>query len=258
MMSFSRSGETLVQRHLSQNNELHIGYDLNLKDTTKEIQLKKFLRLKNPSELSELEAHKFGISRKKIIAKAIWPNHNQRGFILARHPLPIIASVASKYKEVLSEQFSNKIDRVCSYVNALYGTRLSKYYSLDDIVLKLAVAYSHRMRTAYETGEPIVHYELFVNDHKSVLEKLCAKLDIHINDDMLFPERNFGEEDIGHGGLHLSSPVDSSRAFLKTKHLSQRQVDIVLYVCAEVMELFGYKENINSGMINELCDDRFS
>jgi len=257
MMSFSRSGETLLQRHLSQNNELHIGFNLNFKDVKNEIRLNKYLRLKNPSELSELEAHKFGITKRKIIAKAIWPNRNQRGFILARHPLPIIASVASKYNQVLSEDFGNKIDRICSYVNALYGTRLSKYHSLDDIVLKLAVAYSHRMRIAFESGDPIVHYELFVNDHESVLKKICVKLGININNDMIFPERNFGREDVGHGGFKLNSPVDKSKAFLKINHLSQHQIDTVLYVCAESMELYGYTENINNEMINELCDDRF-
>lgn len=259
MMSFSRSGETLLQRHLSQCGGLAVGYNLMAIDNRNENRLNAFLRDNNPATLPDHVAKRLAVTSPKVVAKAIWPSPAQRrGFILCRHPVAIISSIASNHREDRAEERSRKLARICGYVHPQYATALATESSLDMVALRVAQAWSHRMRVAFHSGVPIVHYERFVLDHPSVLRRLCTHLGVDCTKRVIDAHEEFEAGEIGHGRFDLSSSVDPGRAFSKAKYLTERQRQIVNYICAETMDLYGYTEKTDNQLVDDLCADRFA
>ncbi len=259
MLSFSRSGETLLQRHLAQCNGLKVGYDLYSKDSKLEIQLKKFLMDSNPSGLDREVANDFGIAEEKLLAKAIWlDNRQNQGFILVRHPFSIVSSVLANYSSRNAMQKSDKLARICGYVHPNYEKFLRSESSMDMLVVKVAQAWGHRMREAYNSGLPIVHYERFVWNPDEMLKKICNHLNVDCNSRVLNAYKAYQPGELGHGGITLSSPIDSKRAFANLGILSELQKGLIQYICAEPMDLFGYTERADiENILSALCSDRF-
>lgn len=239
MMSFSRSGETLLQRHLAQNPKLHIGYDLSVKDSSPEIRLKRHLMRHNPTSLSPDEVEQFGVTAGKVVAKAIWPHENQSGFILARHPLAIVGSIAAKHTARKAQSLAEKISRICGYVDPALQM-LPSGSDLDSLTVKIASAWAARMRRALASGSPVIRYEDFVTDHESALSILCQQLGVDLTPEMLAPEKAYPTGMMGHGGLRLDAPIDPARAFATASGLSEWQRETTLAICADTMRRLGY------------------
>lgn len=258
MMSFARSGETLMLRHLSQSDELQIGYGLTKKETAQGEMLANSLMKDSPKSLSQKQKKSIGLNDNVLVAKTYWVNDSQKsGFVLVRHPLAIVSSVAAKYKPANSVKFSAKIDRICSYVDPSFAQRMNAETSMDMIALKLAVAWSNMMRSAHAMGTPIVHYERFVSDHRTQLEKISRYLGVACTEKLIDAHALYEKDSLGHGGLVLSSEVDPKQAFSKVKHLTEKQKNIVQFITSDVRALYGYDDDLNPSMLDRLCCDRF-
>lgn len=251
LLSFSRSGETLVSRHLALSSEIQVGYNLYARDREKEAQLNSFLRSQgSPRHLSQSEVEKFDVRVPKVFAKAIYPHASQTGIVLSRHPLAVANSIVNIFRRDDSEQVAKRVNRLVGYVDPSLQ-ELSPQVEENSIITKWSIAWSIRMAQAFALQQPVVRFEELVVEPDREFSRITQALSIDFTAKMKFADCFFPSNLTGHGGINLSQPISPGAAEPRLS-LSDRQIHTVLRECEETMEMFGYGQEFTADPVHLL------
>ena len=144
MASLARSGETLVQKYLSAHSKIHICHNLYKDDSPKEIALFEHLMTRKSRSIGVRHPMARHLKSKKgdalVIKQGVWNHpHPFNGFVLARNPLSVFASLWTYdikerggspelnwvYNIERMKRWLGKMDEACSAMGLAYESQMA-------------------------------------------------------------------------------------------------------------------------------------
>lgn len=257
MASFSRSGETLMQRCLNAHPDIEVVHQIREPDTREDMELFRFLTNSRDTTLSsghELLAHKKLTDRSVLVLKnAVWVHKAPRkGFILIRNPFSLAVS-SYRHTERPDSEINHRKQQIrwCKGIDSL----MLPYVRHADNLSSWMALYTRKMMYDYNTGLPIVRYEDFILDPEKYLRKIVRHLGLEWSDRVLQSHTDYEEGELGHGKIELWQPIHSKSSD-KYKNLTRQQLGLVYSLTAPVLDAYGYRwdgSTVNPGEF----DDRF-
>ena len=226
MNSFSRSGETLMQRTL--NAHKNISTLIQLKKTGTEIKLQydifKTIKKNKPNTitLSEKEISELNIPANTdilLVKNAIFLNKEKKySFMLLRNPY----SVYSSYKKMVASQKDPR-QQMKNWV-----------HNIDSNLLGI-------INTGDFLDAFMSKYENFINDPENTLRSLLSDLSINWDPSILTAHENYEVGKTGHGGIKLWQPIRGEKAGKLPLDLSSSEMDRIYGYCSTIMDKVGYR-----------------
>lgn len=245
MSSFSRSGETLMQRCLQAHPQIEVVHQIREPDSPEDLELFSHLRFSSgPSDLdieSSLLAHR-KISRGTVLLlkNAVWTHRGaRRGFVLIRNPFSVVVSAYrhTANPESDAHQRSQQL-RWCRTIDR----HMIPFIEKSDNLTGWLVLYNRKMMHDRRSGLPFVRYEDFVADPEPVLRRIVAHLGLEWSPRVLESHLDYKEGEIGHGNIKLWQPIHTGSVD-KYKTLSPDIASQVYSLTSEVLRAYGYGWN---------------
>ncbi|MDI7862100.1 sulfotransferase [Rhizobiaceae bacterium n13] len=257
MASFSRSGETLVQRCLNAHPDIEVVHQIRDPDTKEDMELFRFLKRSGNSALASnnrLLAHKKLHDRSVLVLKnAVWIHKGPRqGFILVRNPFSLAVS-SFRHNENPDSEVTHRKQQV-RWCNGIDSLMLPYVRTTDNLSAWMAL-YTRKMLHDFNSGLPIVRYEDFIADPERSLRKIVRHLGLEWSDRLLQSHADYEQGEIGHGKIKLWRPIHQNSSE-KYKRLTHQQLGLVYSLTAPVLDAYGYRWD--GSTIEALdFDDRF-
>ena len=254
MSSFSRSGETILQRVLGAHRDIEIVHHLALEDSWRDIALARHLRNRKatamPARHPLLLHRKLGGRSVLLLKNATWTHrHPYKGFILARNPISVCTRV------VKSRPNKVRAKRQRRWATGIDPALLADLDDMSPLQAQCELI-TRKLVAAHETGLPIVHYERFVREPEPILRKLVAHLGLDWDPAVLTSESAYREGEVGHGKNPLWLPVhdgaiDKYLAIDKSLRLDIHRMTKPLF------DLYGYTFDDGVVGLRDDAEDRF-
>lgn len=249
MASMARSGETVLLRTLQQHSQIHVVHNLRKQDNEFEENLFKHLMQHPKTTIGKFSKHlrsvDIGSDQVLLLKQSVWEHRSSfKGFILARNPLSIFASL--KFYDVPKSQmnwenyWSENTARFKRWLSDIDPALLSGFENLSAVG-QFCKFYNRRMGSLFDLGLPIIYYEKFVIDPETSLRKIMNLFGISWEDTMLFSHTNYAKSEEGHGKVDLSKPINSDSICKYNDLLSENELSEILDATREVYELYGYE-----------------
>jgi hypothetical protein len=209
MTSFARSGETLLQRSLNAHprimtlQQIKAGVDPAARKILNKIRQSRSTSVWLPGKFA---AKRGGPGTLLLVKNGVWTHHYPyRGFVLARNPFSIVASM-KRYAIDHLETEEYRRSRLARWAKGI-APSLVKATATESETILLAQLYLKQMSAALDTGHLAIRYEDFINDPEAELRRIVACLGLPWDDRVLSAEKDYPEGEIGHGGIELWKPI---------------------------------------------------
>ena len=244
MASFSRSGETLMQRCLNAHPDIEVVHQINKPDAPADLEL--FLHLLDMEGRSIAPGHPLARHRQLrknsilLLKNAVWIHpYPRKGFILVRNPFSLVASAhrenpppnQAKKQRIQQKRWARGID-----------PHLIPMMQKGRTLPGFLALYSRKMLQDRRDGLPFLRYEDFILNPEFWLRKIVAHLDLPWNDRVLKSHEDYIEGMKGHGGIKLWQPINPG-SLDKYKSLSSNTLSHIYGITHEVFERYGYTWN---------------
>jgi hypothetical protein len=260
MASFSRSGETLLLRHLAAHEEISVPYNLEASENETSIRVLDLMRYNVPDMLSASEALELGISTPVVVAKQIWEHPKPfNGFILVRNPVSVVASIIRHLSKGEDAQITRNgyLRRWAGYVDEGYSGLIDSCSENDAFISMVTALWSRRMRHLLGTGLPIVHYERLVTDPATCLHKIISLFGMSGSTAVIEAHTAYANQHLGHGGNDLSRAIDGNSLSVYRSVLTAEQINLIKVIGYETARLYGYQLYGSEIAVAADFDDRF-
>lgn len=248
MASMARSGETLLQRHIQAHPQVLVTHNLKEEDAGDELRL--FRHLKRSPRLSISASSRllrsFDTGKKTVLflKQGVWEHRFPfRGFVLARNPLAIFASLWTyDLKEKGGSPEANwkyNVERLVRWLGDIDPLLIPGFLALEP-EQQFALFYNRRMSALLGTGLPIVFYENVVREPEIEFKRICKILGVDFEESVLLAHSNYSESAIGHGHIELARPIDTKSLDKFLEVLTPEQIDCVAKLTEEVASQYGY------------------
>ncbi|WP_027179393.1 hypothetical protein [Maridesulfovibrio bastinii] len=241
MASFSRSGETVLLRHLNAHPEIVVPYNIKAQETERSLQLFDYVRNNNVSSLSDKECAQFGIKKPVVLLKQIWEHiHSFNGFILVRNPASVVSSILRQAKDGDIHKVISNVRRWAGMIDESLSLPISDNIDRKNMIAAIASTWARRMQGLYNTEKQVFYYEDFVCNPEINLRRICKHLNINFAEEMLHAHKNYKEGIIGHGGIQLSSKIHTRSLYSYQDELTQEEFDLIRIITLPIANAFGY------------------
>lgn len=241
MASFSRSGETLMQRCLGGHPKIEVVHQLHEPDTKGDLSLFRFLRNYDSTTISanhpRLAHRKLKPGTVLLLKNAVWTqNHPRNGFILIRNPFSIVASAFRDAPD--ADRAERQKDQQVRWAKTI-DPLMMPAMSTDPTIVGFTALYARKMLHDIQSGLPFVRYEDFIQDPEKILRQIVAHMGLDWHDNTLKSHEAYKEGDIGHGGIKLWQAVHA-RSETKYKDLSAAAQSMTYSITHEALRAYGY------------------
>jgi len=241
MASFSRSGETLMQRCLNAHPDIEVVHQINEPDTPADLKIfRSFMQREKQTIAADdpLVLHrKLGENAVLLLKNAVWIHpYPRQGFTLVRNPFSL---VASSYREnPPPDQAKRQRAQQARWARGI-DLRLLAMMQGGPTLPGFLALYTRKMLQDRRDGLPFVRYEDFVLDPEAWLRKIVAHLGLPWSDRVLTSHEGYPVNKKGHGGIKLWTPVNPG-SVNKYKSLSDRTLSKIYGMTHEVLAQYGY------------------
>jgi len=248
MASLARSGETLVQKYLSAHSKIHICHNLYKDDSPKEIALFEHLMTRKSRSIGVRHPMARHLKSKKgdalVIKQGVWNHpHPFNGFVLARNPLSVFASLWTyDIKERGGSPELNwvyNIERMKRWLGKMDVTLLERFDHLSP-EQQFSAFYNQRTDHLASLGLKILRYEDLFVDPEKWLSEACSAMGLAYESQMADAHLMFKDRKEGHGGTDLSRPLDNRSLGKYQDVLSEEQVRLVAAETGQTASKMGY------------------
>ncbi|WP_417725758.1 sulfotransferase domain-containing protein [Salipiger sp.] len=241
MASFSRSGETLLQRCLNAHPDIEVVHQIHEPDSKEDLALFRHLMTREEQTISgddPLLAHRSLSPDAVILLKnAVWTHPAPRhGFTLIRNPFSIIVSAFRHTEDSRTSEHQRKQQmRWCTGIDPLMMPYVETAENLDGYL----ALYSRKMLQDYRDGLPFVRYEDFVQDPETWLKRIVAHMGLAWSDRVMNSHEDYRKGETGHGKIKLWQPIHAGSSD-KYKVLTEAQRARVYALTGEALASYGY------------------
>lgn len=246
--SLARSGETLVQKYLSAHTKIHICHNLYKDDSPQEIALFEHLMTRRSRSIGVRHPRARHLKLKKgdalLIKQGVWNHpHPFNGFILARNPLSVFASLWTyDLKERGGSPEMNwvhNIERMKRWLGKMDRSLLDRFDHLSP-EQQFCAFYNHRTDHLASLGLKILRYEDLFNNPEQWLSEACSAMGLTYEQQMTDAHLMFLGRKEGHGGNDLSRPLDNRSLGKYQDVLSEEQIRLVSTETRQTASKMGY------------------
>lgn len=242
MNSFSRSGETLMQRTL--NAHKNISALIQLKKTGTEIELQyeifKKIRVSKPDTITLTEEEFTTLELPEetkilLVKNAVFLNkENKYSFMLLRNPYSVYAS----YRK-LSNSLKDPRQQMRNWANNI-DQNLIDLVDYGDFLEAVMSIYLKKTLTEINTSNTIVKYENFIAEPEKTLKTLLKELSVDWDPAVLEAHEQYEIGELGHGGIELWQPIRSEKANMLPENLSDSEIFRIYGFCSILIDRAGY------------------
>lgn len=241
MASFSRSGETLLQRCLNAHPDIEIVHQIQRVDTPEDLALFNHLMeraaLTMPVDDPLLAHRKLGPKSVLVVKNAVWTHaHPRQGFTLVRNPFSVIMSAFRDAPD--PDQRERQKRQQLRWARDI-DPRMQHFMKNDDTLSSFLALYVRKLLQDRRDDLPFVRYEEFVAEPERWLRRIVAHLGLDWNDKVLKSHEDYPDKAIGHGGIKLSQPIHQGSTE-KYKKLSPELQSHIYGLAHEVLLQYGY------------------
>jgi len=258
--SCARSGETVLLRTLAAHSRVFVPVNIDKKEDESRARLAAGLMDRREQAIPRTDPLLEGIDTAGkgvlLLKQGTWEHrHPFKGFILARNPVSVYASLKN-YDTAPATSARSRI-RAFLGLRTTEGSRETSHdrmvrWSADiDPVLRELIRgcsfdeafcafYTRRMLPLARLGLPVIHYERFVTDPEGTVRAICAVLGIEYEDAMLNAHAAYSPRTEGHGKIDLAKPIGTESL---TKYMETVGPDAYARIAAltyPAMQAFGY------------------
>jgi len=242
MTSFSRSGETLLQRCLNAHPLIEIVHHLNEPDAREDIDLGWFLMdydgLTISSDHPMLAHRDLKPGAVLLLKNATWISKLPRdGFTLVRNPFSVTASgdrIAPPPPKAARQRHQQR--RWATNIDE----KMVPAMSARATIVGFLALYNRKMMHDKQSGFPFVRYEDLTHDPEKYLRKIVSHLGLDWDDSVLRSHEAYSEGEVGHGGIKLWKPIHSESSD-KYKKLPERSKSLIYSMTYSSLDAFGYE-----------------
>lgn len=241
MASFSRSGETLLQRCLNAHPDIEVVHQINEPDTPEDLELFRFLidfeGQSLPADHPLLAHRSIGENTVLLLKNAVWTHaYPRQGFTLVRNPFSLAASACrvAPPPDQAGRQRKQHL-RWASRIDPLMNDMSKGDNTLDGFL----ALYNRKMLQDRRDGLPFLRYEDFVQDPETWLRKIVAHLGLNWSERVMLSHENYLEGEIGHGGIKLWKPINAG-SMDKFKSLPPEVLSYIYAMAHESLRQYGY------------------
>lgn len=241
MASFSRSGETLLQRCLNAHSRIEVVHQIKEPDSPEDIALFQHLMQRKAQTIpidDPLVAHR-NLSEDSVLLlkNAVWCHaYPRRGFALVRNPFSVVVSA---YRDAPNPDQAERQKRqqfrwaegIDPLTRGLQGQ--------DPTLTGFVVLYVRKMLQDRLDGLPFVRYEDFVEAPEAVLRRIVAHLGLEWSPRVMSSHEDYGKGQKGHGGIRLWQPINTGSTDKYQKLTPQTRAH-VYGIAQEVLRRYGY------------------
>lgn len=242
MNSFSRSGETLMQRTLNAHKNIASLVQLEKQDKESKLQYDVFKKIKeerpasiilSDSEFSELDlADETTIL---LVKNAIFLNDKKRySFMLLRNPYSVYASY-----QKLANHLNDTRQQMRNWANHI-DRKLLRLVNNGDFLDALMSLYVKKTFIEYATSSAVIKYEAFISQPEETLKQLLETLSIDWDESVLYAHEHYDVGEKGHGGIKLWQDIQGEKANQLPTTLSEMEYDRIYGYCSTLLETTGY------------------
>ncbi|MEQ6250831.1 sulfotransferase [Sulfitobacter sp. HNIBRBA3233] len=241
MASFSRSGETLLQRCLNAHPDIEVVHQIMARDIPEDLEVfDKFTQRKEQHidiDAPLLKHRNLKPSSVLLLKNAVWVHgHPRRGFTLVRNPFSLIAS---SYREAPPpDQAKRQRAQQIRWARGIDPKMINMMDGSKTIHGFLAL-YSRKMLQDRRDGLPFVRYEDFVAEPEPWLRKIVAHLGLPWSDRVMKSHEDYAKGLKGHGGIKLWQPINQGSTN-KYKAMSEAVKAHIYGLTHEVLHQYGY------------------
>lgn len=254
MASFSRSGETLLQRCLNAHPNIEVVHQIQAPDSQEDLHLFNYLmyypQTQIPADHPLLAHRKLQQKSVLVVKNAVWTHsHARQGFTLVRNPFSVVMSAfrdapdAGQRERQKRQQvrWAREID-----------PRMRPFMKSDDTLSSFLALYTRKMLQDRRDGLPFLRYEDFVEEPERWLRKILAHLSLDWHDEVLKSHEGYPKGAIGHGGIKLDQPIHQGSTN-KYKKISPELQSHIYGLTHEVLFQYGYEwDGQNIGMQSQV------
>ena len=243
MASFSRSGETLLQRCLDAHPNIAVVHQVREPDAEDDMALFAHLRTRQertiPADHPNLAHRDLRPGSVLLVKNAVWTHPYPRdGFVLIRNPFSVVVSA---YRHVTKEGQDNRHHRNqqvrwCKLIDP----QMLPYVETSDLMDGFLALYVRKMLQDRRDGLPFLRYEDFVTDPETWLRRVVAYLGLGWSDRVLRSHEDYAEGETGHGRIKLWRPIHAESNDKFKAVLAPRQTAHIYALTHEVLATYGY------------------
>lgn len=241
MASFSRSGETLLQRCLNAHPDIEVVHQIHAHDRPDDLEIFKAFTQHKDLDINIndplLKARNLKPTSVLLLKNAVWTHgYLRRGFILVRNPFSL---VASSFREAPPpDQAKRQRNQQIRWAQGI-DSKMVKMMGISKTIDGFLALYSRKMLQDRRDGLPFVRYEDFVQDPETWLRKIVAHMGLAWNDRVLTSHEDYPEGFKGHGGIKLWQPINQNSSD-KYLTMDERIKSHIYGLTAEVLFQYGY------------------
>ncbi len=248
MAGMARSGETILLRSLSQHPKIKIVHNLFEKDRPHETALFRFLKAHEGTSIATdhrlVAPYGLEDDQSFVLKQGVWEHpFDFKGFILARNPLAIFASLLT-YDEVMgSSRYQNwplNEARLKRWLKDIEPTAVAELEGRRPVE-QFAVFYNRRMGRLSERELPVVSYEDLAVAPEETLSRICGVLGLGYDPALAIAHRAFPAPCPGHGKTDLSRPINSKSVGRYKDVLTVEEQEELWHLVADVAGGYGYR-----------------
>ncbi|NKN36328.1 sulfotransferase [Agrobacterium sp. a22-2] len=241
MTSFSRSGETLLQRCLDAHPKIRAVHQIAKVDTERDLSLFEHLRTSGATTLRSGHAaisHWDIAPGTAVLMKnaTFIDKHERRGFILIRNPFSVVFS-AHRYRQDEEQWKRNRLQQVrwCKTIDKA----MLPYIQTGEILDTFLALYTAKMMHDFNSGLPIVRYEDFILNPEAELRKVVGHFGLEWDDMVIRSHEKYSEGEFGHGNIKLWQPIHN-KSMDKYNELDARMLSRIYSLTRPVLDAYGY------------------
>lgn len=250
MASMARSGETLMLKILAVHPDIKVIHNLDKEDDDNSLRAFQFLKDYKPTSIARnhklIKPYKLKKNQIILIKQGVWKHkYPFKGFVLARNPVSIFASMKSYYADQSDYNLKNNYwydmgDKLHRWLSEIAPQELN---SLGDFspIEQFCFFYNIRMEELFRSGLPIIKYEDLVEDTEAVIRITCKILGVKENKDLLSAHNFYKKGMMGHGKTDLSRSIEKSSLTKYKEIVSLEEFNFIKNRTQNVYENFGYK-----------------
>lgn len=244
MASFSRSGETLLQRCLNAHPQIQVVHQIKEPDTAEDLVLFRHLMTRKAQTIRNddpLVAHRQLPQGSVLLLKnAVWCHaHPRRGFTLVRNPFSVVAS--AQRDSIDADQIERQKRQQLRWAKGI-DPLTHEAQKMDPTLTGFMVLYVRKMLQDHRDGLPFVRYEDFIQSPEAILRKIVAHLGLEWSPRVLRSHEDYREGEIGHGGIQLWRDINRDSTD-KYRNLSPQILAQIYGIAQDVLRRYGYAWN---------------
>ncbi len=248
MASMARSGETLMMRCMAAHPRVLYSHNLWASDSRRDGRLFRHLKKRRATSIAvrhPLLRHKAPRPTNVLFVKqGAWEHaYPFRGFVLARNPLAIFASMKTFDSEQRESPrghcWQQNLKRLQNWMGDIEPALVPKLAQLTPLE-QFVLFYRRRMGALADLDLPVVLYERLVLDPATELARVCAALELDFDPALLNSHEQYRQYPSGHGKSDLSRPISSSSLEQYKTVLFDWERERIAQACADVAAAYGY------------------